>query len=53
MKDAEKPVEMAEFAEFAELYLNLNVENQKYALCVAQTLMFAQNTIRVDTQKVG
>ena len=51
MKEANKPVE--KMAEFAELYLKLNMENQNYVLGVAQTLMFAQHTIKVDEQKAG
>ena len=49
MKYVDKPIE--KMAEFAELYLKLNMENQNYVLGVAQTLMFAQNTMKADTQK--
>lgn len=39
--------------EFTEIYSKLNSENQNYANCVLQTLTFAQNTIKADTQKAG
>lgn len=51
MNTANEPVE--KMAEFAESYLKLNTENQNYVLGVLQTLMFAQNTMKVGTQKVG
>lgn len=51
MNNADKPVE--EMAKFAESYLKLNTENQNYILGILQTLMFAQNTMKADTQKVG
>lgn len=51
MNDANKPVER--MAEFATSYLKLNKENQNYVLGVLQTLMYAQNTMKVDTKKAG
>lgn len=51
MKNADKPVE--KMTEFAESYLKLNAENQNYVLGVLQTLTFAQNTMKGETQKAG
>ena len=39
--------------DFTRLYSELNSENQNYANCVLQTLIFAQNTVKDEKQQVG